>query len=315
MPLSPRVPDVPSLQLLLAVASSGSINGAAAAMGISQQAASQRLRALETRVGLSLIARGSHGSTLTESGVLLAQWSSTLVQVAQQLDVAIMSLRTDRAVELHVAASLTLAEHLVPRWLVALSESQQRLGLLATRVRLTAQNSAAVCRSVLCGEADIGFIESPGLPAGLRSTVVALDQLLLVVRPDHPWTLAAHALTVRQLASTALVWRESGSGTRDAFVTALNEWAAAHGEGIEIATPGVELSSSAAVRAAVLAGAGPAVLSELAVADDVAAGRLVSVEIAGLGLRRSLRAVWVGTATPPSGPGRDLIQMATKLAR
>ena len=59
------------------------------------------------------------------------------------------------------------------------------------------------------------------------------------------------------------------------------------------------MSSAAAVRAAVLAGAGPAVMSRLAVVDDVAAGRLRTVAVPELDLRRDLRAIWVGGRTRP----------------
>jgi DNA-binding transcriptional LysR family regulator len=57
----------------------------------------------------------------------------------------------------------------------------------------------------------------------------------------------------------------------------------------------------------VLASAAPAVISQLAVADDLAAGRLIEVHISELDLRRSLRVIWAGTANPPAGAARDLV--------
>jgi DNA-binding transcriptional LysR family regulator len=81
--------------------------------------------------------------------------------------------------------------------------------------------------------------------------------------------------------------------------------------GTVLARPILELSNAAAVRAAVVAGAGPAVMSSLAVADDIALGRLCSVK-APLDLSRSLRAVWVGSAQPPAGVVRDLIGIAAR---
>jgi hypothetical protein len=62
----------------------------------------------------------------------------------------------------------------------------------------------------------------------------------------------------------------------------------------------------AAVRVAVLAGAVPTVISKLAVADDLAVGRLAQLETPELDLRRSLRVIWDGTKTPPAGAARDL---------
>ena len=54
-----------------------------------------------------------------------------------------------------------------------------------------------------------------------------------------------------------------------------------------------------------LAGAGPAVMSRLAVADDLEVGRLSAVEVPELNLGRELRAIWVGARTPPAGAVRD----------
>jgi DNA-binding transcriptional LysR family regulator len=76
-------------------------------------------------------------------------------------------------------------------------------------------------------------------------------------------------------------------------------------------TVALALSTTAAVRSAVLAGAGPAVLSELTVAEDIAARRLARVPVTGVDLRRSLRAIWAGGRLPPSGAARDLLAHVT----
>jgi DNA-binding transcriptional LysR family regulator len=107
-----------------------------------------------------------------------------------------------------------------------------------------------------------------------------------------------------ELGRTPLVAREPGSGTRDSLTAALRS---ALGDDFTQASPALELSSAAAVRAAVLAGAGPAVLSRLAVADHLAVGRLRAGQVPDLNLRRALRAIWVGGQTPPAGAIRDLL--------
>ncbi len=70
----------------------------------------------------------------------------------------------------------------------------------------------------------------------------------------------------------------------------------------------LELGSSAAIRTSVLGGVGPAVLSTLAVEDQVKQGELRVVAVEGLELDRSLRAVW----RPPrqlEGPAGDLMKV------
>ncbi len=82
-----------------------------------------------------------------------------------------------------------------------------------------------------------------------------------------------------------------------------------------MARPALELPTTAAIRTAVLGGSAPAVLSRLVVADDLAAGRLRTVAVPDLDLRRSLRAIWTGPRTPPSGPARDLVAIAAAGSR
>ena len=140
---------------------------------------------------------------------------------------------------------------------------------------------------------------------------MARDELVLVVRPDHPWARRRRGVTADELARTPLVTREHGSGTRE-FLEAALSGHLGHGEAP--AGPALELSTSAAVRAAVLAGAAPAVLSRLAVEDDLAGGRLRQVQL-DVDLRRELRAVWVGGRTPPAGAVRDLLSHIGSLDR
>lgn len=75
MALSARVSDLMPFDLLLSVARLGSLGRAAEAHGISQPAASSRLRRLERQLGLVLIERSARGSRLTPQGVLVAGWA------------------------------------------------------------------------------------------------------------------------------------------------------------------------------------------------------------------------------------------------
>jgi DNA-binding transcriptional LysR family regulator len=169
---------------------------------------------------------------------------------------------------------------------------------------LTAANTETVIIHVTEGLADIGFIEGPRQPTSLRSRVIGHDRLTVVVAPGHPWARRRRPVSAAELAGTPLVSREGGSGTRDTLSAAL---ATALGPGATQAPAALSLSTTAAVRAAVLAAAAPAVISELAVADDLIVGRLVEIHIPELDLRRTLRAIWDGAANPPAGVARELV--------
>ncbi|HVV25174.1 MAG TPA: LysR substrate-binding domain-containing protein, partial [Pseudonocardiaceae bacterium] len=66
-----------------------------------------------------------------------------------------------------------------------------------------------------------------------------------------------------------------------------------------------------AVRGAVMAGTGPAVISELAVATELAEGRLVRVDVIGVTFGRTLRAVWP-SGRRLVGPAAALLTVAAR---
>lgn len=304
MALSPHVPDLSSLELLLTVARTGSLGAAGRELGLTQQAVSARVRTIERLVGVTVVHRGPRGSRLTEAGALLAGWSAPVLAAAEQLDAGIASLRGRRDDRLAIAASFTVAEYLLPAWLVAMAAEQAAASRPRTAVSLAVHNSVQVAAEVLSGGRELGFVEGPDLPPGLAAATVATDELVVVVAAGHSW--ARRPVGTAELAATPLVTREVGSGTREAFERALAATVAG-----PLAAPALELSATTAVRGAVLAGAGPAVLSDLAIRDDITAGRLVRVPVAGLALTRELRAVWPD-GPAPAGPARTLLGIAVR---
>lgn len=272
-----------ALELLVAVADHGSLSAAASALGVAQPNASRRLSRLERRLGARLIDRGARGSEATEPGKVAIEYARRVLDAADGLVEGVR--RADGRGALRIRASQTIAEHLMPVFLSALSAQ-----LPGTPVGFEVGNSSEVLDSLRRGRVDLGFVEGADVPAGVASLEVARDRLVAVVAPSHPWARTGGAvgqgIDAGVLARTPLVVREQGSGTRDVLTRVLATR--------PMAEPAVVVHSNAAVRTAVAAGAGPAVLSSFAVAEAVADGRLVQVPVRGLDLQRSLRAVWVG---------------------
>ncbi|MFH0517046.1 LysR family transcriptional regulator [Streptomyces sp. M41] len=291
--LAHRVPDLGALELLLAVARLGSLGGAARELGITQPAASSRIRSMERQLGVALVDRSPRGSRLTDAGALVTDWARRIVEAAEAFDAGAQALRDRRDSRLRVAASMTIAEYLLPGWLLALRAQRPD-----TAVSLLAGNSAAVAERLLADEADLGFVEGVSVPTGLDSVVIAHDNLIVVTAPGHAWARRRGPLEAGELAVTPLILREKGSGTRQVLDAALGG----------LARPLIELSSTTAVKAAAVSGAGPAVLSELAVGEELSTRRLVSVPVAGVSLARDLRAVWP-TGHRPVGPARELLSL------
>ncbi len=299
MPLPEPCPDLASLDLLVSVGELGSIRAAAAAHGVTQPAASMRLRALERLLQISLLERAATGARLTPAGTATAEWAGAVLSAMRTLLAGTAALRSDGGSQLRLAASLTVAEYLVPRWLQQLAAEYS-----TTQVSLEMGNSARVAERVTRGDADLGFIEGPRPPGSLRSKDLLADELLIVVAAGHRWSHRRRPVSARDLAAMPLVLREPGSGTRDVLAEAL----AAHGLR---ATVAMELGSTTAIKAATIASGGPAVVSALAVRTELEAGQLVAVPCDELSLQRSIRAIWAA-ARPPSAASAHLLAIAAR---
>ena len=312
--MTETVHDLGALRALREVGRQGSIAAAASVLGVSQQALSARMRTLERAMGVTLLARSPSGSHLTEQGRLVVGWAEDVLDAADRLEAGLRSIRSGVSHRLAIAASQTIAEHLVPHWLVELRGVELRgveqagveeAGYPPTVVELTVANSTGVLELVRDGKARLGFIETPHLPSDLVTEPVRDDELLVVTAPGHPWAGRRRPLGLAQIAATPLVMREAGSGTRDT----LTDHLAAQDPPLRPRIA-MELGTSAAVRSAIAAGVGPGVLSRLAVRDDLVLGRLVAVEVAGPPLTRQLTAVWKpDEPLPPEG--QRLLAVAT----
>ncbi|SHI67981.1 DNA-binding transcriptional regulator, LysR family [Tessaracoccus bendigoensis DSM 12906] len=287
-------PDLETLELLVAVADHGGIGAGARAVGMAQPNASRAISVIEAKLGIPLLIRHPRGARLTTQAKPIVARARQVIDAVEQLVAEAATINSDLRTQLEVAASLTIAEHLLPAWLA----TARRLHT-GFEVRVRVCNSEEVFDEVASGRSSLGFVETPQIRRGLQSRPVAVDRLVTVVAPTHPWA-GAGAISPGTLASTPLIVRESGSGTRVTLDEALKP--------LDPICPAVELGSNAAVVAAAKMGDEPAVLSEFAVASAVLHGELVVVPVTGLNLDRQLRAVWRGRR--PSPPAAVLLRVA-----
>lgn len=298
MPLPEPVPDLRALDLLVSVGERGSIRAAAEAHGITQPAASMRMRSLERVLGLALLERSPSGSRLTPAGQAAVEWAGAVLQAVRTLQAGAAALGREEAPHLRIGASLTVAEYLMPHWLQLLASDRPDV-----TVSLEMGNTAHIADLVEAGSVALGFIEGTRPPGNLRSREMCIDELVVVVARGHPWTRRRRPLTPAELATTPLVLRETGSGTREVLDRALQA------RGLSVRAS-MELGSTTAIKAAVAGGAGPGVLSTLAVAAERRDGALVAIPCRDVDLRRTIRAIW-RSGRPMAPAAQRLVQLAT----
>ncbi|MGV9950086.1 LysR family transcriptional regulator [Rhodococcus aetherivorans] len=294
--MSTRHIDVRSLELLSGIEQYGSVAAASRRAGMAPPDAGRHIRHLERRFGTQLLQRNPTGSTLTPHGRTIMEAARKVLEAISDMVAVAEGLRHDEHAQLDVCASTTIAEQLMPVWL-----NHYRGRFPDVGIHLQVRNSTQVLEQVHDGCCHLGFVECPDVPEFAHSAVVAHDRLVVVVNSAHPWARRAAPITVSELAATPLLVREVGSGTRMTIDRALDG---------HTASPLLELGSTGAIRNSVLAGIGPAVVSGLAVADDLASGALRQVYVHGLKLERTLRAVWRADR-PLSRAAHDLVSLVT----
>jgi DNA-binding transcriptional LysR family regulator len=248
------------LRIFVAVAERQHVTRAAEALGITQSAVSAAIAALEARHDIRLFDRVGRGIVLNDVGRALLVEARVTLDHASGLDHMLAGFRGLERGSLRLAASQTVGGYWLPRLLGAFRKRYPGIALT-----LDIANSERVAEQVAAGEVELGFVEGVIDAPGLSRWPVAEDHLLAVQAGAGPSRIDAD-----WIRSVAWVLREAGSGTRSTFEAVLS------GMGIDPAELEVALvlPSNEAVRSAVVAGAGAAVLSTVVVTSALSAGHL-----------------------------------------
>jgi DNA-binding transcriptional LysR family regulator len=225
---------------------------------------------------------------LTAAGAALLARSETLLREHAEARRAVAAAEGRISGELAVAASLTVGAYLLPAALARLSAGHPEL-----RVRVTIENSEQVAASVLEGRADVGFVEGELDASELRLHPLRDDELVVIAPARHRFA-ATREVTLGDLVHEPFVLREEGSGTRQVAEAHLR---AAGVDPTELRVV-AELSGIDAIKAAVGAGLGVAIISSSALPRGGEAWGLISRRIEGIRMTRQMAAATRRGATP-----------------
>jgi DNA-binding transcriptional LysR family regulator len=258
------------LRVFIAVAERLHVTQAAAALNMTQSAASAAVQALETGLGTKLFNRVGRRIELTETGRVFLPEARAVLKRLAQAEQTLAELEGLERGRLALWASQTIAGYFLPRFIARFHEKWPGIEL-----SLVIDNTAGVARAVAAGDADIGFVEGDVEDPLLVRIDIGADQLVLVVAAGHSFA-GRKAMQPEDLTRLKWTLRERGSGTRQIFEDA------ARGYGIDPERLDVtlELPSNEAVRGAVEAGAGATVISRLVAEPRLTAGRLVMLPLA-----------------------------------
>jgi DNA-binding transcriptional LysR family regulator len=258
------------LRAFHAVAKHLSFTKAAEALFMAQPSVTFQVKQLEEHFNTRLFDRAQGRISLTPAGAIAFEYADRILALYAELDERVNELTGQETGPLHIGASTTIAEFLLPR--VVGEYKAQHPGVVP---HLLVANSEAVQEKVAERTLDVGFIEGDSHLPTLLNEVCCEDELFVVCAPEHP--LARYkAVAPSMLGEHAYIGRETGSGTREVVDHYLRK-AKLSLESLNLV---MEASSPEALKGLVGTGLGFSIMSGAAVAKEVQLGVLVRIPLA-----------------------------------
>jgi DNA-binding transcriptional LysR family regulator len=291
----PALPSIDQLLVLLAVSEEGSFTAAARRLGRATSAVSYAIDTLEQQLGLSLFDRGTtRKPKLTREG-------EAVVSEAKAVALSVETLRARvRGFLDHLEPEVSLVvDSLFPRDRLTRLLRDFNTRFPTVPVRLLVETLGGVERALRDGHAGIGVGNQLHMGmTGFRQTDIAAIRMIPVAEPSHPLARASAAPREASDYIQLILSERPAADGRDFGVVSLNSW---------------RIGDLAVKHALLLAGLGWGGMPEPAVRADIAAGRLVKLDL------RNWRGGEYGLVvvhkidTPPGPAGRWLIDRLATL--
>jgi DNA-binding transcriptional LysR family regulator len=261
------------LRVFLAVARHGSYSRAAEELLLTQPAVSAQVRELERAFDATFFERVGRAIALTEAGKELMAYAERICVLIDEARLAMEELDGLKRGRIAVAAVSTAGAYVLPSLLGAF---QKRYPGISINLEVT--NRALVRDRLLHNNVDLVVMGRPPEEVPHVAEPFLADEIVVVAAPSHPLE-TVRRIPVDRLAHEVFIAREVGSGTR------LNADEFFRQQGVKLQV-GLELGDNSAVKEAVAAGLGIALLSRHVLRMELALKRLVVLDVQGLPLRR-----------------------------
>jgi DNA-binding transcriptional LysR family regulator len=257
------------LQVFYTVAKQLSFTKAAEMLYMTQPAVTFQVKQLEEHFSTRLFER-SHGRiSLTPAGELVMGYAERILGLSAEMDARVGEMTGQVTGPLMIGASTTIAEYQLPR---ILGEFKERFPQV--QARLTVANSETIESKVADHTLDVGLIESPSHNINLTAQVCCDDELVMICSPNHPMADKCSA-TPKELAEQPYVSREMGSGTREV----IDKYFLDNHINPDDLHIEMELGSREAIKGAVEAGLGIAILSASTISKEIKLGDLIALRL------------------------------------
>lgn len=277
------------LHIFHTVAEKGSFSHAAQALHMTQPAVTMQIQSLEEYFGTKLFVRSTKKIELTEAGRTLLPFAKQSIDLLKETDISMSKFTHMLEGRLQLGASLTVGEYVLPRLLGPFSKEYPNIS-----VSLKVMNTKQILEEILSHQLTFGLIEADVNHPDVHTEALMHDELKLIMPPNHP-LVQQDVIQLEDIVKYPFISREQGSGTR----TVMEEELARAGISASSMKMVMELGSTGAVKSAVEAGLGIALLSQSSVKHEAALGVLAVRSIKDVKFVRSFYAIYLNSAILP----------------
>ncbi|MFI3305336.1 MAG: LysR family transcriptional regulator [Rikenellaceae bacterium] len=261
--------------VFVTVARTLSFTKAAAMLNVSQPAISKHIKELESEFGEPLFNRHGNRISLTQKAMEILPLVESIIEGYGALNETICSDRGSFEGVLHIGASTTIAQYVLPEVLAKFNRAYPRI-----RVSVISANSDDVIELLQQRRVDIALIEGDNINSTIHYSVFASDKIVLLSSKRRERSLALDK--VEQLP---LLIREEGSGTLSVITNALKS----RGLDRRHLNIKLQLGSSEAIIRYLKASDAYAFVSILVARDHLERGELSICEVEGFEISRKFR--------------------------
>lgn len=261
------------LRIFSTVADHLSYTRAAESLHLSQSSVSLQVKQLERSLGLELFEQLGKKIFLTESGRTLEQYSQKLFALIDETLLVMEEMKGVMRGEVTIVADTTAGIYVVPQAIGGFHRLHPNIQL-----SLEVQGRTGAQEALLANKADLAIIAR--VPDSLTFVIQEFmpNELVVIAPPTHRLAGQEH-VPAHELTGETVILREVGSMTRDTTERFFRD----HGLDVRF---GMTLGSSGAIKQAVAADLGIAVLSKQAISLELALGRLVMLNVEGFPIMR-----------------------------
>ncbi|MFN8224523.1 MAG: LysR family transcriptional regulator [Gaiellales bacterium] len=291
--------DTRQLAAFCEVVERRSFSQAAERLGVTQPAVSLQVRALEKRLGVTLLDRSGRRVEPTEAGWRLYRGSQRLLTLEEQLlDEVVAGTEGVLSGTLSIGASTGPAAIVVPQLLCEFQRANA-----GVRVSLVVHDTQSIVELVANRELELGIVGAARRHRGVRFEPFASDEVILVCPRGH--ALAGKTVAPAELRGHSLILMQDGAGVRQIVEDELRRL----GLRLRDLDVRLELGLQESVRAAVAAGFGITFISRTSVESELEAGTLVEARVAGMDARREISLVR-GTGRSATRAADEFVEFA-----